>query len=235
MLARTRGSTIVGKDITGPSRKRGGTAGQGAHLLPGSRWTVRTVSGHVLARVRPRRHSRGMSETAALSSGEYKILVEHSPVMIWRAGLDAKCDYFNQTWLAFTGRTLAEEIGEGWTEGVHPGDVKRSVQYYLDHFERREAFEMEYRLRRHDGTYRWLFDRGVPNFIDGRFVGFIGSCIEVEDRWQAQQALRHSLEREQEAREQAEALAAEVTAQCQSVEAMLRALQDDSRATPGGE
>lgn len=59
--------------------------------------------------------------------------------MIWRAGLDAKCDYFDRTWLAFTGRTLAEEIGEGWTEGVHPEDFTRCVQYYLDHFERRAA------------------------------------------------------------------------------------------------
>ncbi len=166
-----------------------------------------------------------MSETPMLSPGEYQILVEHSPVLIWRAGPDAKCDYFNQTWLAFTGRTLAQEQGDGWTEGVHPEDLERCVKFYLDHFERREAFEMEYRLRRHDGEYRWLFDRGVPNFIDGRFAGFIGSCVDIEDRWQTRQALDRALAREQEARRQAEALAAEVTAQCQSVEAVLRGLR----------
>jgi PAS domain S-box-containing protein len=171
-----------------------------------------------------------MSETVTLSSGEYRILVEQSPVMIWRSGPDARCDYFNQTWLAFTGRTLAQELGDGWVEGVHPEDVARCVQHYLDHFERREPFEMEYRLRRHDGEYRWLFDRGVPNFVDGRFVGFIGSCIDVEDRWRARQAQHEALEREQEARRQAEALAAEVTAQCQSVEAMMRALQSQRGA-----
>ena len=65
-------------------------------------------------------------------------------------GLDARCDYFNETWLAFTGRSLAQEIGDGWAEGVHGADLERCVSHYLDHFHRREAFEMEYRLRRHD-------------------------------------------------------------------------------------
>src|SRR5687767_11374473 len=84
------------------------------------------------------------------SATEYRLLVEHSPVLICRAGLDAKCDYFNQPWLDFTGRTLEQEMGDGWAEGVHPGDFDRCVKYYLDHFHRHEAFEMEYRLRRHD-------------------------------------------------------------------------------------
>jgi two-component system, OmpR family, sensor histidine kinase VicK len=122
-----------------------------------------------------------------LSAKEYRLLVEHSPVMIWRAALNAECDYFNDTWLAFTGRTLAEEIGDGWAQGVHPDDLGRCVQYYLDHFARREAFEMEYRLRRHDGVYRWIFDRGTPYFDDaGIFLGFIGSCVDIDDRRRAQ-------------------------------------------------
>lgn len=124
-----------------------------------------------------------------LSSIEYRLLVEHSPVMIWRAGLNAECDYFNETWLAFTGRTLEEECGNGWAEGVHAEDLDRCVKYYLDHFQRREAFEMEYRLRRHDGVYRWIFDRGTP-FHDerGEFAGFIGSCVDVDDRRRTQEA-----------------------------------------------
>jgi PAS domain S-box-containing protein len=109
--------------------------------------------------------------------------------MIWRAGLDAKCDYFNQTWLSFTGRALEEEMGDGWAEGVHPEDLERCVAHYLDHFHRRESFEMEYRLRRHDGKYRWIFDRGVPFTDDsGAFAGFVGSCIDVDDRRRAQEA-----------------------------------------------
>ena len=125
----------------------------------------------------------------ALTSTEYRLLVEYSPVMIWRSGLDANCDYFNKTWLAFTGRKLEQEMGNGWTEGVHPDDKERCVAYYLDHFERREAFEMEYRLRRHDAVYRWIFDRGVP-FTDhtGTFAGFIGSCVDVDERRKAQEA-----------------------------------------------
>ncbi|HZT75860.1 MAG TPA: PAS domain-containing sensor histidine kinase [Vicinamibacterales bacterium] len=125
----------------------------------------------------------------ALTPTEYRLLVEHSPVMVWRAGLDAHCDYFNATWLEFTGRTLEQEQGDGWAEGVHPDDLERCVAHYLDHFHRRRAFEMEYRLRRHDGEYRWIFDRGVP-FTDerGAFAGFIGSCVDVDERRKAQDA-----------------------------------------------
>ncbi|HEX6837801.1 MAG TPA: PAS domain-containing sensor histidine kinase [Polyangia bacterium] len=124
----------------------------------------------------------------AVSAAEYRLLVEYSPVMVWRAGVDAKCDYFNDTWLEFTGRTLAAELGDGWTEGVHPNDLERCVEHYLDHFERRRPFEMEYRLKRHDGVYRWIFDRGVPYFDDaGTFLGFIGSCVDVDERRRAQE------------------------------------------------
>ena len=124
-----------------------------------------------------------------LTPTEYRLLVEHSPVMIWRSGLDAKCDYFNEPWLAFTGRTLAQELGDGWAEGVHPEDFDRCVPHYLDHFRHRQPFEMEYRLRRHDGMYRWIFDRGVPFANEtGAFAGFIGSCVDVEERRRAQEA-----------------------------------------------
>jgi PAS domain S-box-containing protein len=123
-----------------------------------------------------------------LSANEYRLLVEHSPVMVWRSGRDANCDYFNETWLAFTGRTLEQEMGEGWVDGVHPQDLARCVSHYLDHFQRREPFEMEYRLRRHDGVYRWIFDRGVPfNDDTETFAGFIGSCVDVDERRNAEQ------------------------------------------------
>jgi PAS domain S-box-containing protein len=132
-----------------------------------------------------------------LTPSEYRLLIEHSPVMIWRAALDANCDYFNETWLAFTGRTLEQEVGSGWTEGVHPDDFERCMTYYREHFQRHEAFEMEYRLRRNDGVYRWIFDRGVPFTDDsGTFAGFIGSCVDVEDRHKAQEAQQRHNEKQ---------------------------------------
>jgi len=132
-------------------------------------------------------HIAGMDRI--LSATEYRLLVEHSPVLIWRSGVDAKCDYFNETWLEFTGRTLQQEMGDGWAEGVHPEDFDRCVAYYLDHFERRVPFEMEYRLRRRDGQFRWIFDRGVPYTDEtGAFAGYIGSCVDVHARRIAQDA-----------------------------------------------
>ncbi len=124
-----------------------------------------------------------------LSGAEYRLLVEHSPVMSWRAGPDAKCNYFNATWLEFSGRTLEQEVGDGWAEGVHPDDVDHCLSYYRDHFSRRKPFEMEYRLRRYDGEYRGLFDRGVPFTNEaGDFAGFIGSCVDIDERRKAEQA-----------------------------------------------
>ena len=147
---------------------------------------------------------------------QYRLLVESSPVMIWRAGLDAKCDYFNETWLAFTGRTFEQEFGDGWAAGVHRDDLDRCIGIYRDHFARRATFEMEYRLRRHDGVFRYIFDRGVP-FVDeaGEFGGFIGSCVDVEERVRAQTLLEAASARE---RKMAEGLAAELVAQSQEAE-----------------
>jgi diguanylate cyclase (GGDEF)-like protein/PAS domain S-box-containing protein len=117
-----------------------------------------------------------------LSGLEYKLIVESSPNMIWRSGLDGNCYYFNETWLRFTGRTMEQEMGEGWVSGVHPEDVDRCMETYLSAFRQREPFEMEYRLKRHDGLYRWINDRGVPVYHDGEFHGYIGSCMDVSEK-----------------------------------------------------
>jgi PAS domain S-box-containing protein len=126
-----------------------------------------------------------------LTFAEYQALVEHGPIMIWRSTTTTECDYFNELWLEFTGRTIEEEIGNGWTDGVHPGDIDLCLETYLTAFKNRSAFEMEYRLRRHDGVYRWIFDRGVPfNNADGNFAGYIGSCIDVTEKVQARETLK---------------------------------------------
>jgi PAS domain S-box-containing protein len=111
-------------------------------------------------------------------------------MIIWRSDTTGKCDYFNERWLAFTGRTLAQELGDGWAEGVHPDDFQSCLETYLGAFQRRETFEMEYRLRRHDGAWRWILDRGTPSYgDDGTFRGFIGSCVDITDRVEARQEL----------------------------------------------
>jgi len=118
-----------------------------------------------------------------LSGSEYKAIVESSPNMIWRAGIDTKCNYFNTTWLRFTGRTQEEENGDGWTKGVHPDDLERCINIYLESFNKYIAFEMEYRLKRFDGQYRWINDRGTPFFDKGGcFIGYIGSCMDVTEK-----------------------------------------------------
>lgn len=134
---------------------------------------------------------------ALLSSLEYQTLVEQAPIMIWRANVTTECDYFNDRWLLFTGRSLDQELGNGWAEGVHPDDLAGCVHTYLGSFGRRETFEMYYRLKRADGAYRWIFDRGVPFYdADGDFRGYIGSCIDVTARFEAQRAADEARERE---------------------------------------
>ncbi len=128
-----------------------------------------------------------------LSFEEYRILAEQAPIMIWRSDITTACDYFNERWLAFTGRTIEQEVGNGWTKGVHPEDIDKCLKIYSGAFQKREAFEMEYRLLRHDGQYRWLFDRGVPfEGSNGQFAGYIGSCIDVTEKVEARAYLQET-------------------------------------------
>jgi PAS domain S-box-containing protein len=124
------------------------------------------------------------------SEERFRLVANTAPVMIWTAGTDQKCSYVNNTWLDFTGRALEEELGDSWTGGLHSDDVRASLQTYTEAFDRRESFEMQYRLRRHDGEYRWVLDKGVPRFDpDGTFAGYIGSCIDITDRKLAEESL----------------------------------------------
>jgi PAS domain S-box-containing protein len=110
--------------------------------------------------------------------------------MIWMSGPDKLCTYFNQPWLAFTGRQLEDELGNGWEERVHPEDLKNCLDTYARAFDLRERFEMRYRLLRHDGEYRWLSDIGVPRLgSDGSFSGYVGSCTDVTDHKLAEEAM----------------------------------------------
>jgi PAS domain S-box-containing protein len=123
------------------------------------------------------------------SEGRFRLAADAAPVMMWMAGLDAGCTYFNRGWLEFTGRRIEEEVGDGWAEGVHPDDRAVCQASYLRAFNAREPFTLEYRLRRFDGQYRWLLDHGVPRFSRGGFTGYIGTCIDVTELRASQRAL----------------------------------------------
>ena len=121
-------------------------------------------------------------------------MADSAPVLIWISGQDKLCFWFNKVWLEFTGRTMEQEMGNGWAQGVHPEDFDRCLSTYVSAFDARQGFEMEYRLRRFDGEYRWLVDSGVPRFDEqGIFAGYIGSCIDITQRkWTEQGLIRES-------------------------------------------
>ena len=133
----------------------------------------------------------------------FRVMADTAPVMIWISGSDKLCTFFNKRWLEFTGRPVEAELGSGWTEGVHRDDLERCLATYHESFDRREEFVVEYRLRRHDGEYRWVSDTGAPWFApDGSFAGYIGSCFDVTDLKLAAEALSGVNARLIEAQEQ---------------------------------
>ncbi|NJN22255.1 MAG: PAS domain S-box protein [Leptolyngbya sp. RL_3_1] len=132
------------------------------------------------------------SRTAELEESEarFRMMADTAPVLIWIAGPDQRYTYFNQVWLDFTGLTPAQALGNGWAAGIHPDDDDHCRHIYMTAFEARQPFQMDYRLRRFDGTYRWMVTMGRPRFLpNGEFLGYIGSCIDITDRRQMEQAL----------------------------------------------
>ena len=119
------------------------------------------------------------------SEQNFRTLANSGMALIWTSGVDKLCNYFNQVWLQFTGRSLAEELGNGWLEGVHPADLQGCLNIYSEAFDLRQKFRMEYRLRRFDGTYRWIVDEGCPRYdSSGEFIGYIGHCLDISEHKQ---------------------------------------------------
>jgi PAS domain S-box-containing protein len=120
-------------------------------------------------------------------------LLDEFPCAVWRSDKDGKCDYVNRAWLDLRGRTMEQELGDGWTEGVHPDDLDFCLKTYLDAFSTRQAFEIEYRLRGHDGEYRWMNDLGRPfTDLEGNFAGYVGTCFDTTERKLLEESLNNA-------------------------------------------
>jgi PAS domain S-box-containing protein len=151
------------------------------------------LSSDVVRAARLARQLQASEAATRESEARFRILADTAPVMIWMAGTDMLCSFFNKQWLEFTGRTTEQELGNGWSEGVHADDLKGCLETYASSFKACLSFTMEYRLRRADGEYRWILDTGVPRYVQkGEFAGYIGSAIDITERRLAEAALRES-------------------------------------------
>jgi PAS domain S-box-containing protein len=142
---------------------------------------------------------RQIERVLRASEERFRSLADNAPVLIWMSGLRNEAVYFNKPWLAFTGRSLHEELGSGWIESIHPDDRRLCVDTRDRAFARREPLAMQFRLRRHDGEYRWILDDGVPYYgADGAFSGYIGSCVDITPRKLAEEELEQAGRRKDE-------------------------------------
>ena len=139
--------------------------------------------------------SKQSEEILRESEQRFRTMADSTPMLLWVSGTNTLCNFFNKAWLDFTGRTMEQEMGDRWTESIHPDDYQACLDTYLSSFIKRHRFEMEYRLRRWDGQYRYLLDVGVPRFLDdGTFAGYLGSCIDITDQKAAQAELEREVE-----------------------------------------
>ena len=133
--------------------------------------------------------------TAELKESEerFRNMANSAPVLIWISDTDRLYTWFNKVWLDFTGRTMEQELGNGWAEGVHPDDFDRCLATYVTSFDKRQPFSVEYRLLRADGQYRWLWNNATPTYEHGVFNGYIGSCTDITDRKQMEDELHQAM------------------------------------------
>ena len=130
------------------------------------------------------------------SESRFRVVADAAPVLVWMSGPDKLCTFFNKSWLEFTGRTVEQELGNGWSDGVHPDDLDKCLKTYVSAFDARKPFTTQYRLRHHDGQYRWISDHAVPRYDGlGTFTGYIGACVDLTELLKREEALRQFEER----------------------------------------
>ena len=140
------------------------------------------------------------------SERRFEDMADTAPVMIWIVDTNRRCTYLNKRWLDFTGRTLEDELDHGWMKGIHPEDYDGCLERYISSFDERRPIELEYRVRRYDGEYRWVYDTGIPRFSsDGTFLGYIGSAIDITERKESEVALQTAHEELHQLKNQLEA------------------------------
>ncbi|MCC6169594.1 MAG: PAS domain S-box protein [Caldilineaceae bacterium] len=179
---------LVGEDEDDPRAAAGLAAGAQDYvtLQQMTPARLRRVLGNACMRHR-------LLQNVAASDAHFRMLADSAPVLIWVADTERGCVYFNRAWLDFTGRSMEQELGFGWSEGVHHDDRARCMQTYDEAFAARRPFAMEYRLRNAQGRYRWVLNHGAPRFSpDGAFVGFSGGCTDITERRLAEEELRDS-------------------------------------------
>jgi len=189
-----------------PSSSRGaavpGSDGPESRFFDGQYFPLRGENGEglgVAAVIRDVTSHQRVAQAMGEIENRFRNMADASPVLLWMAGTDGLCTFFNQTWLSFTGRSIEDEWGVGWAENVHFEDFSRCMDTYVQAFNARAVFEMEYRLRRHDGEYRWILDRGTPRYTPtGGFAGYIGSCIDITERRRLEQDLRGAVQERDE-------------------------------------
>jgi PAS domain S-box-containing protein len=162
------------------------------------------------------------------SERRFQFMADNAPVLIWMSGTDKLCTWFNKPWLDFVGRPMEKELGDGWTENVHRDDFDNCLRIYTESFDARRPFQIDYRIRRYDGEYRWISDRGIPLF-DRRetFTGYVGSCVDITDRKNTEMALQTTASSLRVSQESLQSLAGRLlTAQEEAAQSIARELHD---------
>ncbi len=186
MLARNSGIPGIGRELTA-LRKDGSTFSVELTVSESIVEGRQTFTGVLCDLTEKKLFEDSLRE----SESRFRNIADSAPILIWIAGLDKKCTFVNKPWLDFRGRSMEQEQGDGWVLGLHPDDQLAALRTYEDAFDERSVFVMQYRLHRHDGQFRWISAHGVPRYdADGRFIGYIGSCVDITERIEAEQAAR---------------------------------------------